>query len=95
MQHLDDTWLVIVAQPKPISRMDLFSFFISTGKLQNTPADKRKFEHACNHLHTKGNIHRMKADGIFHYFYDDDCLMRPVTGLRFSKALDCGEFTFT
>lgn len=93
MKHLNDTWLLVVAQKNPISQLDLFQVFINMGKYENCLRDKRSFEHSCRHLFANGFLRREKINGKFHYHYDDDCKLREVSGIRFSKAIDCGEWT--
>lgn len=92
-KHLDAVWLMVVANSTLTSSRTVFLRLSEAGHCEATPESKRKLEHTLRHLHYKGYLMREKLAKVYHYAYDDACLLRPVTGLRFTKALELGQWT--
>ena len=96
MKHLDDAWLMIVAQTTPLKQADVFNLLVAEGKYKSKDMkDKRKFDLALRFLVRQGFLRRQGIKWHFKYYFDDDCLLRPVSSLSFTKAVECHIFTLS
>jgi hypothetical protein len=93
--HLNDVWLMVVAQTEPIKQSDVFKLLVAAGKYTDCPVDKHDFDNSLRHLVHTGYLCRTGIKWHFRYYFDDSCLLRPVSGNHFSKAVDCHIFMKT